>query len=163
MSGLKLIIAGTIASISLVTAVALPSPDRASRPPAARVIPFGPSTSELMNDQLMLVRDMRKLRRELKRGAGSTQIAAHRDEIRRDWLNIVQDREFPGLRPGDITPELALWKPRPRDFSHHSDSEETQLVNGTTAVFRRARQCRLTLPPVMPMIIVMETIPYDAT
>jgi hypothetical protein len=68
MSGLKLIIAGTIASISLVTAVALPSPDRASRPPAARVIPFGPSTRELMDDQWMLVRDMRKLRRELKRG-----------------------------------------------------------------------------------------------
>ena len=117
MNGLKLVLTAAIASISLVTAVALPSPDRATHPPAARVIPFGPSTSELMDDQLMLVSDTRKLRRELKRGAGSTQIAAHRDEIRRDWLNIVRDREFPGLRPGDITPELALWKPRPRATS----------------------------------------------
>ena len=95
MNGLKLVLTAAIASISLVTAVALPSPDRATHPPAARVIPFGPSTSELMDDQLMLVSDTRKLRRELKRGAGSTQIAAHRDEIRRDWLNIVRDREFP--------------------------------------------------------------------
>ena len=114
MSGFKLIIAAAIASISLVTAVALPSPDRASRPPAARVIPFGPSTSELMNDQLMFVRDMRKLRRELKRGAGSSQIAAHRDEIRLDWLNIVTDRGSPGLRPGEITPELAAGNARRR-------------------------------------------------
>jgi len=117
MSGLKLIIAGAVASISLVTAVAFPSPDRASRPAPARVIPFHPSTSALMDDQLMFVRDMRKLRRELKHGEGSRQIAEHRDEIRRDWLNIVTDRVLPGLRPGDIMPELAIWNPRPRAAS----------------------------------------------
>jgi hypothetical protein len=121
MSGLKLIIAGTIASISLVTAVALPSPDRASRPPAARVIPFGPSTSELMDDQLMLVRDMRKLRRELKRGVGSSQIAAHRDEIRRDWLNIITDRGLPGLCPGEITTGTRGWECA---AAHYLDGEE---------------------------------------
>ena len=114
MNGLKLIIAGAIASIGLLTAMAFPSPDRASRPAAARVIPFDPSTSALIDDQLMFVRDMRKLRRELKRGADARQIAAHRDEIQLDWLNIVTDRELPGLRPGDITPELAAWKTRRR-------------------------------------------------
>jgi hypothetical protein len=107
MSGLKLIIAGAIASISLLTTVAFPSADRASRPPPTRVIPFYPSTSALMEDQLIFLRDMRKLRREFKRDAGSRQIAEHRDEIRRDWLKIVTDRGLPGLRPDDIAPELA--------------------------------------------------------
>jgi hypothetical protein len=62
------------------------------------------SYSNLAQDEIMLAADMRKLRRDLRRGASQIRIARERDEIRQDWLDIVAQR---GLRPGDVSPALA--------------------------------------------------------
>jgi hypothetical protein len=62
------------------------------------------SYSALAQDEIMLAADMRKLRRDLRRGASQMRLARERDEIRQDWLDIVAQR---GLRPGDVSPALA--------------------------------------------------------
>jgi hypothetical protein len=62
------------------------------------------SYSALAQDEIMLAADMRKLRRDLRRGASQMTLARERDEIRQDWLDIVAQR---GLRPGDVSPALA--------------------------------------------------------
>lgn len=61
------------------------------------------SQSDLEQDEMALAADMRKLRRNLRRGVNQFQIAQERDEIRRDWLNIVVDR---GLKRGNFSPAL---------------------------------------------------------
>jgi hypothetical protein len=62
------------------------------------------SYSNLAQDEIMLAADMRKLRRDLRRGASQIRLARERDEIRQDWLDIVAQR---GLRGGDVSPALA--------------------------------------------------------
>jgi hypothetical protein len=61
------------------------------------------SYSELAQDEIMLAADMRKLRRDLRRGASQIRIARERDEIRQDWLDIVAQRS---LQPANVSPAL---------------------------------------------------------
>ena len=62
------------------------------------------SYSNLAEDEIVLAADMRKLRRDLRRGASQIRIARERDEIRQDWLDIVAQR---GLQPANVSPALA--------------------------------------------------------
>ena len=62
--------------------------------------------SVLEQDQIVLAADMRKLRRNLRRGVNPLQIARERDGIRQDWLNIVADR---GLQEGSFSPALVSF------------------------------------------------------
>jgi len=79
------------------------------------------SYSELEQDQEMLATDMRKLRRDLRRGVGGMQISLERDVIRRDWLNIVVDR---GLKRAKVSPALADFGPH-RWFMSRRPSRKT--------------------------------------
>ena len=64
------------------------------------------SHSDLEQDEMALAADMRKLRRNLRRGVNQFQIAQERDEILQDWLNIVLDR---GLTQDSFSPALASF------------------------------------------------------
>jgi len=64
------------------------------------------SHSDLEQDEMALAADMRKLRRNLRRGVNRLGIAQERDEILQDWLNIVLDR---GLKRDSFSPTLASF------------------------------------------------------
>jgi hypothetical protein len=62
------------------------------------------SHSDLEQDEIVLIADMRQLRRDLSHRVNRLQIARERDEILQDWLNIVDDR---ALKRANFSPELA--------------------------------------------------------
>jgi hypothetical protein len=66
------------------------------------------SYSTLARDQELLAADMRKLRRDLRRGASQLRIFQERSMVRRDWLNIVADR---GLERAEASPTLVNLGP----------------------------------------------------
>jgi hypothetical protein len=66
------------------------------------------SNSDLEQDEMTLIADIRRLRRNLRHGVNRLQIAQERDEIRQDWFNIVDDR---GLKEGNFSPALANFPP----------------------------------------------------
>jgi len=63
------------------------------------------SYSDLEQDEMALAADMRKLRRNLRRGVNRLGIAQERDEILQDWLNIVVDR---GLKQANFSPAVGF-------------------------------------------------------
>jgi len=63
------------------------------------------SYSDLEQDEMALAADMRKLRRNLRRGVNRLGIAHERDEIRQDWHNIVVDR---GLKQDNFSSTVSF-------------------------------------------------------
>lgn len=114
-------IAGCMVSFSLILAVSIYSAAHGKSMKLGRTREVQRSYSELEQDQAMLATDMRKLRRDLRRGVGGMQISLERDVIRRDWLNIVVDR---GLRRAKVSPGLADSGP-PRWFMSRWPSRKT--------------------------------------
>ena len=58
--------------------------------------------SELQVDELSLTSDIKRLRRDLRRGAGMVVVAKERNFVRQDLLDIVMDR----WRPAEESEEL---------------------------------------------------------
>ena len=104
----KAMIAGCMVSFSLIFAASIDSAAHGKSMKLERTREVHRSYSELEQDQEMLATDMRKLRRDLRRGVGGMQISLERDVIRRDWLNIVVDR---GLKRAKVSPALADFGP----------------------------------------------------
>ena len=104
----KAMIAGCMVSFSLILVACIYSAAHGKSMKLERTREVRRSYSELEQDQAMLATDMRKLRRDLRRGVGATQISLERDVIRRDWLNIVVDR---GLKRAKVSPALADFGP----------------------------------------------------
>jgi hypothetical protein len=67
------------------------------------------SHSDLEQDEIVLIADMRKLRRDLRRGASQSRILQERSMVRRDWLNIVADR---GVKRAEASPTLVNLGPQ---------------------------------------------------
>ena len=108
----KAMIAGCMVSFSLILAAPIDSAAHGKTMTLGHTREVQRSYSELEQDQEMLATDMRKLRRDLRRGVGGMQISLERDVIRQDWLNIVVDR---GLKRAEVSPALADFGP-PRWF-----------------------------------------------
>jgi hypothetical protein len=72
--------------------------------------PMHVSDSDLQNDEIIFANDTRNLRRHLRHRADPLTIAEERQNIRRDWLNIVLDRGPRENEPPGITTELARSK-----------------------------------------------------
>ena len=104
----KATIAGCMVSFSLIFAASIYSAAYGKSMKLERTREVPRSYSELEQDQAMLATDMRKLRRDLRRGVGGMQISLERDVIRQDWLNIVVDR---GLKRAKVSPTLADFGP----------------------------------------------------
>jgi hypothetical protein len=104
----KAIIAGCIVSFSLIFAASIYSAAHGKSMKSERTREVHRSYSELERDQEMLATDMRKLRRDLRRGVGGMQISLEREVIRQDWLNIVVDR---GLKRAKVSPVLTDFGP----------------------------------------------------
>jgi hypothetical protein len=83
------------------------------------------SHSDLEQDEMALAADMRKLRKNLRRGVNPLQITQERDEIRRDWLNIVADR---GLEWAEASPSLVNLGPQ-RWFSPVATRERNSRLS----------------------------------
>ncbi len=66
--------------------------------------------SDLQRDEITLTDDIRNLRRHLRHGANQFRIAEERQNIRRDWLNIVLDRRPREIEPDGSATELARSK-----------------------------------------------------
>ena len=114
-------IAGCMVSFSLILVACIYSAAHGKSIKLERTREVRRSYSELEQDQAMLATDMRKLRRDLRHGAGATQISLERDVIRRDWLNIVVDR---GLTRAKVSPALADFGPH-RWFMSRRPSRKT--------------------------------------
>ena len=58
--------------------------------------------SDLQNDELSLTTDVKRLRRDLRRGASGITVAKDRNFVRQDLLNIVLDRWQPAEESQDL-------------------------------------------------------------
>ena len=86
-----------LAVAALVEFVAVPGhPNAAAESQAQR------EYSDLQKDELSLTRDVKLLRRELRRGAGVVAVAKDRNFVRQDLLNIVLDRWEPAEESRDL-------------------------------------------------------------
>ena len=102
MKPLEAIITGCVVFFALLLAASIYSGARGSRKmehPDEGLRSY----SDLEQDEMALAADMRKLRRNLRRGASQIRIARERDEIRQDWLDIVAQR---GLKTTNVSPGL---------------------------------------------------------
>ena len=113
---------------------------------ASKPIKFSPAThslSRLEVDQKMLAADMQRLRRHLRHGASQTQIALERDQIHRDWQNIIAER---GSKPAELSSRVATfhsswWFSSPW---HTKKSEAQTRALGQES--RRATRTSITIP-----------------
>jgi hypothetical protein len=95
------------------------------------------SHSDLEQDEMTLIADMRQLRRDLRRRVNRLQIAQERDEIRQDWFNIVDDR---GLKRNAFSPagelpsqSLVLSRGTSKDRRLSSRAQRSSLREQTAA------------------------------
>jgi hypothetical protein len=90
--------------------------------------PMHVSDSDLQHDEIIFANDTRNLRRHLRHRTDPFTIAEERQNIRRDWLNIVLDRGPRENEPAGITMDLARAK-HLADFSS-SDVHRAQTNCG---------------------------------
>jgi hypothetical protein len=65
------------------------------------------SASDLEQDQKLFADDIRKLRRDLRRGVPAAIVDFEREEVRQDWVHIIMDRGLSGAGPAPTVLDLA--------------------------------------------------------